>query len=58
MNPDELVNQIDWTPGLLEWLAECGIVIWELEYGSAAFADAVMICESYMQGRKDAQRLN
>jgi hypothetical protein len=58
MNPDELVNQIDWTPGLLEWLAECGIVIWELEYGSAAFADAVMICEAYQRGRADAIKLN
>jgi hypothetical protein len=58
MNPDELVNQIDWTPGLLEYLAECGIVPWEAEFGSALFADMVLMIESYMRGRADAQRLN
>ena len=58
MEPDELVKQIDWTPGLLQWLAECGIVPWEMEFGSAGFADMMMIIDSYQRGRADAIKLN
>lgn len=58
MEPDELVNKIDWTPGLLQWLAECGIVPWEMEYGSAGFEDMMLVIDSYLRGRSDAQRLN
>jgi len=58
MEPDELVNQIDWTPGLLQWLAECGIVPWEMEFGSEGFAQMMALIESYERGREDAHRLN